>query len=155
MVWGIVLVVIFGLLALFLLNVDNSPVVPEQNNGEVAGLLIFGAACEQDNDCVYALNAYPTQKCVSQNCPPATEAQPSPGDPTYEWMDTYLDECVNAGVLEGKNVQGEDLILDERGASCTCAPFQSPDGIATSLDGAKLCRKIVTGNETPIENQGI
>ncbi len=122
------------------------------NGGTTSGMLILGAACEQDADCVYAINAYPTQKCISANCPPPEDAQPETGDPAYEWKQTYLDECVNSAQLNGKNVQGEDLLIDSRAASCAC---QTIDAQGTSLDGQKICRKQVVQEETPIENTGI
>ncbi len=115
-----------------------------------AGKLIMGASCEQDSDCVYAINAYPTQKCISQNCPPPEDAQPEIGDPAYEWKQTYLDECVNSVALGGKNVQGEELLVDERAATCWCQTIQAE---GTSLNGQKICRKQVV--ETPVENTEI
>lgn len=114
------------------------------------GKLVAGAACETDNDCVYALNAYPIQKCISANCPPPEMEQPEPGDPKYEWKDAFLDECVNAAQLEGKNLQGEELLIDSRAATCACKPIELAN---TSLDGQKICRKQVS--ETPVENTGI
>jgi hypothetical protein len=120
-------------------------------NTPSTGKLIAGASCEQDLDCVYALNAYPIQKCISPNCPSPENAQPEPNNPAYEWKQTYLDECVNNAQLNGKNVQGEDLLIDSRAASCACETIQLP---GTSLDGQKICRKKMV-EETPAENSGI
>lgn len=122
------------------------------NGGTSSGMLIQGAACEVDSDCVYALNAYPIQRCVSQNCPPPENPnQPVQGDPAYEWMNGYLDECVNSVQLGGKNVQGEELLIDTRAATCACEPIPLA---GTSVDGQKICRKKMV-EETPTENTGI
>lgn len=115
------------------------------------GKLVAGAACEVDEDCVYALNAYPAQECISPNCPPEDQPQPEWGDPNYEWKQTYLDECVNAAQLDGKNLQGEELLIDTRAATCTC---QTIDLANTSLDGQKICRKKIV-EEAPVENTGV
>lgn len=123
----------------------------EGGNTLNSGKLIAGVSCEVDSDCVYALNAYPIQKCISQNCPPLEDAQPTPNDPAYEWGDAYLDECVNAAQLNGKNVQGEDLLIDARAATCACEAIQLA---GTSLDGQKICRKKMV-EETPAENTGV
>lgn len=131
-------------------NNTNSENPLEGINGEIIpgmGKLVAGAACEVDEDCVYALNAYPTQECISPNCPPEDQPQPEWGDPAYEWKQTYLDECVNAAQLNGKNLQGEELLIDARAATCTCQPIQLAN---TSLDGQKICRKKMV-EETPVE----
>ncbi len=122
----------------------------EGTNTPNMGKLVAGASCETDADCVYALNAYPIQKCVSANCPPPENTQPEPGDPAYEWEDAFLDECVNAAQLNGKNLQGEELLIDERAATCACKAIELAN---TSLDGQKICRKQVV--ETPVEESGI
>lgn len=122
----------------------------EGTNAPSMGKLVAGASCEVDEDCVYALNAYPIQECVSANCPPPEMEQPEPGDPKYEWKDAFLDECVNATQLDGKNLQGEELVIDERAATCACKPIELA---GTSLDGQKICRKHVV--ETPVENTGV
>ncbi len=136
-----------GMLAMIILSgcTGSAPYEDTGNNaaGDALGLLIVGAACEQDSDCVYALNAYPIEKCVSTNCPPSTEPQPETDDPAYEWQTVYLDECVNSAALQGKNFLGEDLQVDTRSNSCVCQPFASPDGFPTSLDGQKICRKTI------------
>ncbi len=122
-----------------------------ENGPGNTGKLIAGATCEQDSDCVYALNAYPYQKCVSPNCPPPENAQPEPNDPAYEWESTYVDECVNNAQLNGKNVQGEELLLDTRAATCGCETIELP---GTSIDGQKICRKKLV-EEVPLENSGV
>lgn len=105
----------------------------------VSGVVIIGAACEEDSDCVYAENAHPSWKCVSANCPPEDQPQPEVNDPAYEWETTYIKSCVNSNELGGKNSAEEELLINER-TPCVCQPFQNPEGYPTSMDGTKLCQ---------------
>lgn len=137
---GIVVLIVLAAFAFFVpVQVDTSTDGP--SGPVVSGLLIRGAACEQDSDCVYAVNAYPTLRCVSPNCPPEEMDQPASGDPAYEWIESYHDECVNFADLEGKNELGEDLLVESRGVNCTCEPIAPRDGAITSVSGQKVCVK--------------
>ncbi|MBM3281953.1 MAG: hypothetical protein FJY86_01250 [Candidatus Diapherotrites archaeon] len=127
----------------------NNPTSGNQNMPST-GKFVAGATCEIDEDCVYALNAYPIQKCISANCPPPEAEQPEPGNPAYEWTDAYLDECVNNTQLNGTNMQGEPLQIDKRNANCACEAVNLP---GTSIDGQKICRKKIV--ETIPEDSGI
>ncbi|MEK6970976.1 MAG: hypothetical protein AABW68_04815 [archaeon] len=123
----------------------GEPIIQGENppGGEGDGamaLLVEGAACEQDTDCVYALNAYPSPQCVSTNCPPPEAIeQPEPGDPIYEWVDGYDPACVNANALNNQNREGEPLLLEDRETRCACQPIPTGDGVITSLTGSKIC----------------
>lgn len=136
---GIVILVVGGAL-LFLTPVT----VVTNNQGEPleeyegAPKLAAGASCVTNDQCVYALNAYPKLKCVSENCPPeeSTE-QPTQGDPMYEWVEGYDPACVNAENLNNQNGKGEELQIDERAAKCACQPIQTNG--ETSLSGQSIC----------------
>jgi hypothetical protein len=146
---GVAALVVLGVL-LFLtpLRVEtNYPGVPVEETGGIAPSLIQGAACETDEQCTYALNAYPILKCISGNCPPEDSPnQPEGGDPTYEWIQGYIPSCINAESINNQNSEGEELQIDEREASCACVPIQSQDGIITSVTGIKICT--VVNNES-------
>ncbi len=140
----ILVIVIIAFLYFYPAQLGTIPpgIGPDGATPIVSGLLVQGAACEQDSDCMYALNAYPIKRCISGNCPPEDDPnQPEPGDPAYEWFDTYQPSCVNANDLQNKNILGEDLQFDPREHECECVPFQSPEGHPTSLDGQKLCQE--------------
>ncbi|MEK6902905.1 MAG: hypothetical protein AABX02_04955, partial [archaeon] len=144
-------VAVVGVVMLFLTPtyvVSNQP-PPVEGEGSgtpiTSGLLIQGAGCEVDADCVYALNAYPALRCISENCPdPSDPAQPEQGDPAYEWIDSYHETCVNAQQLNHQNSNGETLQIDSRAATCTCQAIESPDGSITSVTGQKTCRTQLT-----------
>jgi hypothetical protein len=143
------------LAALFLAGCISEKTISDTLKGDDSaisntGKFVAGATCEMDEDCVYALNAYPIQKCISANCPPPEDEQPAPNDPKYEWKESYLDECVNNAQLNGTNVQGEPLQIDTRSASCACEAVNLP---GTSIDGQKICRKKFT--ESVPEDSGI
>lgn len=145
-VGGIVGLVLIGggLAALYFTPVQEGAVQGEQPMEEsgpiMAGMLVQGAACEQDTDCVYALNAYPALRCVSPNCPDENDPnQPEQGDPSYEWIESYQETCLNAGAMSNQNTNGEELQIDSRAAACTCEVIGSPDGVPTSLTGQKIC----------------
>ena len=144
---GIVALVVVGAL-LFL---TPTSVVTDYTGGPVeesmnAPKLAAGASCTSNDQCVYALNAYPKLKCISENCPPEENPQPAQGDPDYEWAEGYDPACVNAGALNNQNGNGEELLLDTRAASCACQPIQSPNGGITSLTGQSIC--VVIENES-------
>jgi hypothetical protein len=78
------------------------------------------SSCLADENCVFAVNAYPTAECVSSNCPPPNEPQPAPFDPEYDWQEKFDSACVNAEEAGYKNVLGEELLIDVRSVKCVC-----------------------------------
>ncbi len=137
---GIIVLVVGGAL-LFLTPVTvvtdypGGPVEEYQGTPKIAAW----ASCVTNDQCVYALNAQPKLKCISENCPPEENPQPTQGDPAYEWMEGYDPACVNASAINNQNGNGEELLLDARAASCACQPIQSPEGVITSISGTKVC----------------
>lgn len=135
---GIIALVVVGAL-LFLTptqvvtNYDGSPIEEYEPSPKLAA----GASCTSNDQCVYALNAYPKLKCVSENCPPEENPQPAQGDPAYEWIEGYDPACVNAGALNNQNGVGDELVVDTREASCACQPIQTNG--ETSLSGQSIC----------------
>jgi hypothetical protein len=121
-------------------NPNKVEQTPPEQGPIILGSLVQGAMCEQDSDCTYALNVYPTLKCVSPNCPePNDPNQPDIGDPNYEWIEGNDPACVNTADLQGNNLNGEPLQIDTREASCACKPIESENGIITSVTGEKVC----------------
>lgn len=139
---GIIVLVVGGAL-LFLTPVTvvtDYPGGPVEETGGIAPMLVQGAACETNEQCVYALNAHPILKCISENCPPEdSPIQPEVGDPKYEWIQGYIPSCINAESLNNQNTEGEEFQIDEREAKCACQPIQSPEGVITSISGTKVC----------------
>jgi hypothetical protein len=140
-IFGIVaiLILVVGGAYLFLTPVTVVTEYEEGLNGDNTQTTKLAAwtACTTDDQCVYALNAHPKLKCVSENCPPEENPQPAQGDSAYEWIPAYDPACVNAENLNNQNGEGEELLLDTRAAKCACQPILTSEG--TSLAGQSIC----------------
>lgn len=81
-------------------------------------------SCEQDADCVYAINAFDSPRCSSPNCPPEEETQPQPYAEGYEWENGFREGCINPASTQGKDAHGEEFQINPR-ASCSCAAIEN------------------------------
>ena len=78
------------------------------------------SSCTGDENCLFAINAYPLAECISSNCPLPSEPQPTLFDPEYDWEEGFESACVNPFETENLNVLGEELLLDIRSVECVC-----------------------------------
>ncbi|QQR92312.1 MAG: hypothetical protein IPJ89_04100 [Candidatus Iainarchaeum archaeon] len=81
-------------------------------------------ACQQDSDCVYAINAFDAPRCASPNCPPEEQTQPQPYAEGYEWENGFREGCINPAATQGKDAQGEEFQINPR-ASCACVSVEN------------------------------
>lgn len=88
-------------------------------------------ACEQDSDCVYAINAFDAPRCASPNCPPEEATQPQPYAEGYVWEEGFREGCINPASTQGKDARGEDYQINPR-ASCVCAALNTAQKICQS-----------------------
>lgn len=144
---GLLVLVAVSYLSFTGFKLDFTPSNDHENGGplpqgpSIAPSLVRGAACETNEECVYAENAYPILRCISPNCPPEdSPEQPVQGDPAYEWLDAYQGSCVNGNELGFQNALGEPLQVSTRSFSCACEPIPAgPNGERTSITGQKIC----------------